>query len=108
MALERGKPGERYVLGGEDFTLERILKLVAEHVGRRPSTIRLPHWFVYPIAVAAEGVAMITRREPRVKPADERVDVVDGDSEMLVERTRIRTHVVRLADDRADLGVTLQ
>jgi len=66
LALERGVPGERYVLGGEDFTLERILKAVAEHVGRRASTIRLPHWFVYPIAVAAEGVARITRREPRV------------------------------------------
>ena len=66
LAMMRGVPGERYILGGEDFTLERILELVAEHVGRRPSTIRLPHWFVYPIAVAAEGVAKITRREPRV------------------------------------------
>jgi len=66
LAMMRGVPGERYVLGGEDLTLERILALVAEHVGRRPSTIRLPHWFVYPIAVAAEGVARITRREPRV------------------------------------------
>jgi dihydroflavonol-4-reductase len=66
LALERGTPGERYVLGGEDFTLQRILTVVAEHVGRRASTIRLPHWFVYPIAVASEGVAKITRREPRV------------------------------------------
>ncbi len=66
LALERGKPGERYILGGEDFTLERILALVAQHVGRRASTIRLPHWFVYPLAVAAEGVALVTKREPRV------------------------------------------
>jgi dihydroflavonol-4-reductase len=66
LALERGTPGERYVLGGEDFTLQRILTLVAEHVGRRASTIRLPHWFVYPIAIAAEGIAKVTRKEPRV------------------------------------------
>jgi dihydroflavonol-4-reductase len=65
-AFEHGAPGERYILGGEDFTLQRILELVARHVGRRPSTIRLPHWSVYPLAVAAEGVAMITKREPRV------------------------------------------
>jgi dihydroflavonol-4-reductase len=65
-AFKRGVPGEHYILGGEDFTLQRILELVAEHVGRRASTIRLPHWFVYPIAVAAEGVAMVTKREPRV------------------------------------------
>jgi dihydroflavonol-4-reductase len=65
-AWKRGVPGERYVLGGEDFTLQQILELVAGHVGRRASTIRLPHWFVYPIAVAAEGLALLTKREPRV------------------------------------------
>ena len=47
-ALKRGTPGERYILGGDDFTLQQILALVAEHVGRRASTIRLPHWSVYP------------------------------------------------------------
>jgi len=66
LALDRGKPGERYILGGEDFTLERILIEVAQHVGRRASTIRLPHWSVYPLAVAAEGLALVTKREPRV------------------------------------------
>jgi dihydroflavonol-4-reductase len=65
-AFKVGTPGERYILGGEDFTLEQILGLVAEHVGRRASTIRLPHWAVYPLAVAAEAVAMLTQREPRV------------------------------------------
>ncbi len=65
-ALKLGVPGDRYVLGGDDYTLEQILKVVAEHVSRRPSTIRLPHWSVYPLAVAAEGVARLTKREPRV------------------------------------------
>jgi len=65
-AWRSGRPGERYVLGGEDFTLQQILELVARHVGRRPSTIRLPHWSVYPLAVGAEALARITKREPRV------------------------------------------
>jgi dihydroflavonol-4-reductase len=65
-ALKLGRPGERYILGGDDFTLQQILELVARHVGRRASTIRLPHWSVYPLAVAAEGVALLTKREPRV------------------------------------------
>ncbi len=65
-AAKLGVPGERYILGGDDFTLERILRLVAEHVGRRASTIRLPHWSVYPLAVAAEALAIVTKREPRV------------------------------------------
>ena len=65
-AAKLGVPGERYILGGDDFTLERILRVVAEHVGRRASTIRLPHWSVYPLAVAAEALATLTKREPRV------------------------------------------
>ena len=65
-AARLGVPGERYILGGDDFTLQQILKLVAEHVGRRASTIRLPHWSVYPLAVGAEAIAMLTKREPRV------------------------------------------
>jgi dihydroflavonol-4-reductase len=65
-AAKHGVPGERYILGGDDFTLRQILELVAQHVGRRASTIRLPHWSVYPLAVGAEAVAMLTKREPRV------------------------------------------
>jgi dihydroflavonol-4-reductase len=65
-ALRIGTPGERYILGGDDFTLLEILTLVAEHLGKRASTIRLPHWSVYPVAVAAEAVARLTKREPRV------------------------------------------
>jgi dihydroflavonol-4-reductase len=66
LAWRGGKPGERYVLGGEDFTLQQILEHVARHVGRRASTIRLPHWSVYPLALGAEAVAKLTKREPRV------------------------------------------
>ena len=65
-ALALGKPGERYILGGEDMTLQRILQRVAEHVGRPAPTVRLPHWLVYPVASRREGVARITGREPRV------------------------------------------
>jgi dihydroflavonol-4-reductase len=65
-AAKRGVPGERYILGGDDFTLQQILELVAQHVGLRASTIRLPHWSVYPLAFVAEAMALLTKREPRV------------------------------------------
>ncbi len=66
LALERGRTAERYILGGRDMSLERILELVAEHCGRPRPKVRLPHWSVYPVAVGAELVARITGREPRV------------------------------------------
>jgi len=66
LALEKGVPGERYILGGEDFTLHEILEHVARHVGARPPSVRLPHWLVYPVALAAEAIAAVTGKEPRV------------------------------------------
>jgi dihydroflavonol-4-reductase len=66
LALAAGRDGERYILGGRDMTLREILEVVGAHVGRPASRVRLPHWFVYPIALLAEGGARITRREPRV------------------------------------------
>jgi dihydroflavonol-4-reductase len=66
LALEHGRPGERYVLGGADMTLEAILAMVAKHCGRRAPKIRLPRAGVYPVAVVSEIIARFTGKEPRV------------------------------------------
>jgi dihydroflavonol-4-reductase len=66
LALERARPGERYILGGADMTLEEILGLVAKHCGRSAPRIRLPRASVYPLAVISEIIARFTGREPRV------------------------------------------
>jgi dihydroflavonol-4-reductase len=66
LAFERGRTGERYILGGEDMTLEEILGCIAELVGRRPPRIRLPYAAVLPIAYAAEAIARITGKSGRV------------------------------------------
>jgi dihydroflavonol-4-reductase len=65
LALERGRPGERYILGGTDMTLREVLTLVAERSGRRPPTIELPRGLVYPIAYVGELAARFTGKEPR-------------------------------------------
>ncbi len=65
LALTFGRRGERYILGGQDMSLKEILRRVGEHLGRPASNVRLPHWAVYPIALASEGLAKITGREPR-------------------------------------------
>jgi dihydroflavonol-4-reductase len=66
LARDRGRPGERYILGGADMTLKDILVTVAAAVGRKPPSVRLPRRAVYPIAVVSEAVASLTRHEPRV------------------------------------------
>ena len=65
LAFERGKLGERYVLGGEDMSLREILGTVAAAAGRRPPRLRLPHGLVLPVAYAAEAWTRLSGgREP--------------------------------------------
>jgi dihydroflavonol-4-reductase len=66
LAFERGRVGERYILGGEDMTLQMILTQIAQLVGRKPPRIRLPYAAVLPIAYLAEGFAKVTGRSGRV------------------------------------------
>ncbi|CAG9168542.1 2-alkyl-3-oxoalkanoate reductase [Cupriavidus laharis] len=63
-ALERGRTGERYILGGDDVMLQQMLRDIAGLCGRRPPTVQLPRWPLYPLAHAAEAVARLTRKEP--------------------------------------------
>jgi dihydroflavonol-4-reductase len=65
-ALERGRIGELYILGGENVTLARMLGEIAYLIGRRPPQFRIPRAAIFPIALAAETIARFTKREPFV------------------------------------------
>ena len=66
LAYERGKSGERYILGGADMTLREILSVIAALVGRKPPAIRLPYAAILPLAYVAEGFAWVTGRSGRL------------------------------------------
>lgn len=67
LALERGRIGERYILGGEDLHMPALLALVDEAVGRRlQRRVRLPHGALLPVAFASEMLARIAGIEPMV------------------------------------------
>ena len=66
MAFHRGRPGERYILGGEDMMLREILAAIALLVGRKAPRIRLPHTAVLPVAYVSEVFGKITGRTPRI------------------------------------------
>jgi dihydroflavonol-4-reductase len=66
LAYERGRPGERYILGGQDMSLREILELIARLEGRNPPRVRLPYGVVLPIAYLAEGFARLTGRSGRI------------------------------------------
>jgi dihydroflavonol-4-reductase len=63
-ALRHGEIGERYILGGENVPLGTMLADVANIVGRRPPTLRLPIAALYPVAFGAELWARLTGKVP--------------------------------------------
>src|SRR5580693_3358132 len=65
-AAEKGRIGERYILGGENLALAEILAGVAQAVGRRPPWLRVPHGVLFPVAIGAELAARVTGRDPFV------------------------------------------
>jgi dihydroflavonol-4-reductase len=64
LAAERGRIGERYILGGENLPLAAILAEVARLTGRRPPGFEVPYWLAYPAAIGSELAARITGKIP--------------------------------------------
>ena len=64
LALERGRVGESYILGGQDVSFRDAVGAIAELTGRRAPRIGLPRAPLFPLAYAAEAVARLTGKEP--------------------------------------------
>jgi dihydroflavonol-4-reductase len=66
VALERGTPGERYILGGENLTLKQILERLAAITGLHEPTMKVPHTVAMAYAFFEETLTgKIRGKEPR-------------------------------------------
>ena len=67
LAETRGRVGERYLLGGENWSLKEILNALAEICGRRPPRFRIP-WTVALMAGTLDDfvTGTLLRREPSI------------------------------------------
>jgi dihydroflavonol-4-reductase len=78
-AFEKGKSGERYILGGENLTLKQILDRLAAITGLKSPTVKLPYVFAFATGVVDEMVTgRLLRREPRAT-----IDAVRMGSKMM-------------------------
>ena len=66
LAGERGKIGEKYILGSRNLSLAEIGALLSEITGIRPPRVRIPYWVAWCAALSMEAVARVTGRPPRV------------------------------------------
>lgn len=65
-ALEKGKSGQRYILGGENLTLKQILDKLADITGLPSPKVKLPYFFAFMTGVVDEVITgRLLHREPR-------------------------------------------
>ncbi|PZO90709.1 MAG: NAD-dependent dehydratase [Sphingomonas sanxanigenens] len=64
LAFEKGRVGERYILGGQDVMLGDMLGEIAAIVGRRPPRVSLPRAPLFPLAWINERIARVTGKDP--------------------------------------------
>jgi dihydroflavonol-4-reductase len=66
IAAERGRSGERYLLGGRNVSLRELWQMLASICGRRAPSIRIPAAVAMAVAVGCEAVARVCGTEPFV------------------------------------------
>ncbi len=65
-AMEKGKTGERYILGGEDLTLKQILDKLGAISGLPSPAVKLPYFVAYAAGFVDENISgRLLGREPR-------------------------------------------
>jgi dihydroflavonol-4-reductase len=66
LAAERGRVGEKYILGCRNVSLGQIFEMLAELTGRPAPRMRVPYAVAWTGALCMEATARLTRRAPRV------------------------------------------
>jgi dihydroflavonol-4-reductase len=71
-ALNRGRPGEKYICGGINASYKEIFKRIAESIGKDPPKYVLPRWVTVVYGYLAELGANFTHRPPSLNPGQAR------------------------------------
>jgi len=66
LIAEKGKVGERYLLGGENMTLKQMLDTLAKITGLRAPILKIPHGLALGVAYANTAFARLVGREPGI------------------------------------------
>ena len=64
LAMERGRSGERYLVSGDNVTVQELLTLAAEMTGLKPPSIRMPVPLLRAMAAGMELVSRVTGSRP--------------------------------------------
>ena len=68
LAMEKGKPGERYVLGGENISYNQLFQYTRETSGVQKRLFKIPLWMMLTTASIMAGISKITGKPPLIVP----------------------------------------
>jgi dihydroflavonol-4-reductase len=77
-ALERGRPGQRYILGGENMNIKDLAAVTLELLGQKKRIMTLPNTVLRGLAKGALGLGIPVPFNPRVIPYATRYWFVDA------------------------------
>ncbi len=100
LALERGRPGRRYILGDRNLALRALLAWIGELGGRRPPRWRIPLGVALAASLLSEAEARLRARAPAIPLTSVRMAA----HPMYVDASRARSE---LGWDPGDLGQAL-
>jgi dihydroflavonol-4-reductase len=67
LAAEKGKPGERYILGNQNLSMIDFLELLASLTGRKPPRFRIPYALAYVLGtVSTKYSDLVSKKEPAI------------------------------------------
>ncbi len=66
LAMEKGRIGERYILGNTNLMLHEVFEILSRLTGVRAPTIKLPRLAVLPLAYLNLWIANLTGQSPRI------------------------------------------
>jgi hypothetical protein len=67
-AVERGRPGERYLLGGVDASYLDVVRIIGTLTGKKVPSRSIPGWALHVYGNLSQGVSYVTRKAPQVTP----------------------------------------
>ena len=66
LVSEKGKVGERYLLGAENLTLKGLLDVLAEITGLRAPSMKIPHGVALGVAYVESALSRLVGKEPQI------------------------------------------
>jgi len=65
-AMEKGRPGQRYILGGDNIGPEKLFTLGERYFGIKRPFLKIPMWILYLAGLIAEFVYLFKNKKPKL------------------------------------------